>query len=341
MTETIKYHLRVVPPKAATGTVRAIYRQISNDLLTVPEPFIIHSPVPDLLAGSWSIFRETLEAGEVPRGVKEAIATAVSASNRCPWCVDAHTISLYATGHGTALADLADRERRPSELAPLVRWGRASRLRNNRALTTPPFPMHDAAEYIGTAVTFHYLNRLVNALLIESPLPRSRWQRHVVQRGAALVLRGRMRRPVPSGESLRFLPETEAGVPEDLGWTQTSPPIAEAFARFAAVADAAGARVVPASVRELVCDRLSVWDGADPGMSRAWLADVLRTLDLAFHPAARLLLPVAFASYQIDEAVIAAFRAAHPGDDALVSALVWGAFTTARTIGSWLGLGSG
>src|SRR5215472_6754144 len=236
MAETIKYHLGVVPPKAATGTVGAIYRQISNDLVTVPEPFIIHSPVPDLLAGSWSIFRETLEAGVVPRGVKEAIATAVSASNRCPWCVVAHTISLYATGRGTAAGDLADGERQPSELASVVRWARASRLRDICALSTPPFPMRDVAEYVGTAATFHYLNRLVNALLIESPLPRIRWQRYVLQRGVALLIRGKMRRRAPAGESLGFLPE-------DLGWTQTTPPIAEAFARFAAVADAAGARV--------------------------------------------------------------------------------------------------
>ena len=38
-------------------------------------------------------------------------------------------------------------------------------------LSTPPFSPHDAPEIIGTAVFYHYINRMVSVLLKQSPLP--------------------------------------------------------------------------------------------------------------------------------------------------------------------------
>lgn len=44
--------------------------------------------------------RETLVAGRVDRAVKEAVAVAVSKTNRCPYCVEAHATMLTAAGEG-------------------------------------------------------------------------------------------------------------------------------------------------------------------------------------------------------------------------------------------------
>src|SRR5262249_45136927 len=92
MSKHIKYDLQIVTPGAATGRIKEIYAQIKQDLMQVPEPFSIHSPSPDMLAGVWGIFRESLVAGHVDRGLKEIVAATVAKINRCPWCVDAHSI---------------------------------------------------------------------------------------------------------------------------------------------------------------------------------------------------------------------------------------------------------
>src|SRR5262245_30876330 len=104
------HYVTPVPRDAASGLVAQVYAQIKQDLGVVPEPFTLHSPAPDLLAGAWAIFRETLLVGKVRRGIKEALATQVSQANQCPWCVDAHTISLYAAGDGSVARAILDQK---------------------------------------------------------------------------------------------------------------------------------------------------------------------------------------------------------------------------------------
>src|SRR5215467_13631710 len=94
--KNIRYDIRVVDPKKREGRIGEIYAQCQRVLLTVPEPVTVHSPSPDILAGFWAMFHETLLTGTIPRGTKEIIATAVSSLNECPWCVDAHSIGLYS-----------------------------------------------------------------------------------------------------------------------------------------------------------------------------------------------------------------------------------------------------
>ena len=42
--------------------------------------------------------RESELVGNVRRDIKEAVAATVSKINKCPYCVDAHTIMLNAAG---------------------------------------------------------------------------------------------------------------------------------------------------------------------------------------------------------------------------------------------------
>jgi AhpD family alkylhydroperoxidase len=86
-----------------------VYQQMQTDFLPVP-PLTLHSPVPQLMAGAWSIIRETLYTGQVDRALKEAVAATVSKTNACPYCVDVHTSML----HATAEHDAADAIRRGS-----------------------------------------------------------------------------------------------------------------------------------------------------------------------------------------------------------------------------------
>src|SRR5262245_57910981 len=85
-----------VPGKTATGLVAAVYAQSARDLGADFAPHL--SPAPQLHAAAWAALRESQLVGSVPRAAKEAAAAAVAVANQCPFCVDAHTALLHATG---------------------------------------------------------------------------------------------------------------------------------------------------------------------------------------------------------------------------------------------------
>ena len=89
-------HIEPVAPRQAGGVVAEVYAEARREFGRLPEPVSMLSPNEDLLAAWWATLRETLIAGQVPRGRKEAVAAAVAASQRCPFCVDAHSVMLYA-----------------------------------------------------------------------------------------------------------------------------------------------------------------------------------------------------------------------------------------------------
>ena len=102
-------YLQPVSPAAATGLVAEVYAQARREFGLLP-PIPLHSPVPRLLAGAWCVLRETLVAGQVARPVKEALAAEISRLNRCPYCIDAHTLMLEAAGERDAAQALAGRK---------------------------------------------------------------------------------------------------------------------------------------------------------------------------------------------------------------------------------------
>ncbi len=183
---------------------------------------------------------------------------------------------------------------------------------------------------------FHYLNRIVNVFLTESPFPpqvpgaiQSRLRR----------LMGRMLRPAAQrycapGTSVDLLPD--APLPDDLAWAAGTPHVAQALARSAAAIDAAGEHAVPESVRALVHARLADWDGEPPGLGRGWADEATSGLPAAERAAGRLALLTALASYQVDQSVIDAFRRDHPGEATLIGLTSWAAMAASRQVGSRL-----
>src|SRR5207248_295190 len=88
--------------------------------------------------------------------------------------------------------------------------------RDFKMLAPPTAPSH-APELIGTAVAFHYYNRVVNVFLRESPFPS-----HVPEsaKPKARKVLGGVLRPAedgpPPGDSVALLPA--APLPDDLSW---------------------------------------------------------------------------------------------------------------------------
>ncbi|SCF02245.1 alkylhydroperoxidase AhpD family core domain-containing protein [Micromonospora matsumotoense] len=324
-------HVRPVAPHRADGLVARVYGQVERDFGMLAPPMALHSPAPDVLAASWTMLRETLVAtGPAGRAAKEAVAAAVSAANRCPYCVDVHGATLVGLfpggdGAGPAVDRLDD-----GPWSPLARW--AGRPSPHGPAGPPPAPAAQVPELVGVAVVFHYLNRMVNVFLRDSPLPDTpSLARGVVQRTAARVMGALARRPCPPGAALELL--AAAPPPADLAWAGATV-LADGLARGYAAIEDGGRQVVPAGVRELVAARCADPQDGPAGISaRPWVEDAVAGLSPVERPAGRLALLTAFASYQVTDAVVADFRAHHPGDDALVTLTAWAALTAARRYG--------
>jgi hypothetical protein len=210
---------------------------------------------------------------------------------------------LSATGeHGNAAAISHHRDGQIQDPATrsIIYWAAATRSPGADILQAPPFSNREAPEIIGTAVFFHYVNRMASVLLSEAPLPSNqRWLRRPLKRMAAWYFSRAVQRSKLPGASLGLLPEAE--LPADLAWAEMAPNIAGAFARFAAVVDKAGVDLLSEEVRACVSEQVQTWSGEDPGLSQNWVEQAITGFDEASRAMARLLLLAALAPYQIDE----------------------------------------
>jgi len=337
----IKY-ISVVKPSSASGLVAGVYAQVDRDFGRVVEPFQLHSPLPELLAGAWMACRETELVGVVPRTFKEVVAASVSQLNQCAYCVDAHTIMLSAAGEGkiaNAISKARYEDITDEKTFSIIQWALATASPRSELLRWPPFSKQEAPEFIGTAVFYHYVNRMANALLGETPLPLSQgWLRSPLKSIASQTFSNALNRPKTVGDSLEFLPK--ADLPNDLRWAKPSTNVARAYACFAKAVEEAGEQALPAEVRAHVDEELSEWTGKTSELSLAWSEDAISRFDEATESAARLAILTALAPDRIEGKAVLAFRKHFPEDTKLLGALAWASFAAAKKIGTWLQLHS-
>jgi hypothetical protein len=326
-----------VRPGAAQGLVSQVYGQIEQEFGILAPSIVLHSPAPQVLAASWLMLRETLlVARKVERAAKEAVATTVSLGNACPWCVTVHSTMLSGLAGGLVLAGQPAGPVTDPRLRAVTDWARDGLTEDGARRHEPACPAEEAPELIGTVVMFHYYNRMVNVFLTEVPLPPGA-PRMVL--GPVMRILGRRMGPAAGrsyqpGTALDLLPA--APPPRDLSWASGDPVAQDAFARGCAAVEAAGARSVPPSVRDLVLAELGTWHGEQRGPSRGWADSAVSALPEADRPAGRLALLTALASAQVDRSVIQSFRASRPGDCALVELTAWASLAAARRAGSWI-----
>jgi AhpD family alkylhydroperoxidase len=284
--------------------------------------------------------RETELVGNVPREAKEVVAASVSNLNNCPYCVDAHTIMLDAAGQkktANAVSNNRCGNIPDSKLRSIAEWALATGSPKSPILFSPPFTRQDAPEFIGTAVFYHYMNRMVTVLLGATPLPSNqRWLRGPMKRIASRIFQSAVQSSKHTGDALQFLPK--ANLPVDMQWAKTAPKVAWAYSCFASAVEKAGENALPLEVRAHVQEEVREWDGKTTELSLAWTEDSLSRFDTAKQSAARLALLTALAPSKTDENIISSFRKHFPGDDMLLGALAWASLAAARKIGSWLPL---
>lgn len=328
-----------VRPGASERLVDRVYRQVERDFGVLAPPVAMHAPAPELMAASWLMLRETLLApGPAGRPVREAVATAVSSANVCPYCVDVHSATLRDLARDGSAAAAVAAGRYEAVADPAVRaaagWARAAAVRGG----APGLPSALAARLpglLGVALTFHYLNRMVNVFLEDAPMPPGapRMGLGLVKRVLGGMIGAAAARTGDAGASLGLLPA--APLPPDVSWAAGDPCVAEAIARAGAVIEQAGSRSVPAAVRELVLAELAGWDGRPKGSSRAWVEPFLTRVQADDRPAARLALLTAMSSYLVARSDIDDFRRRRSGDVAVLELTSWGAFAAARHIAGW------
>ncbi|MEV6590730.1 carboxymuconolactone decarboxylase family protein [Streptomyces acidicola] len=315
-------HTTPPPPESATGVTADVYAQLAEDFgIERATTFVVLSSAPEILAPTWALVRESLIAGEGSRTSRQLTALGVSIANRCPFCTDAHTMFLHATGDH-ALAQRVARGGTPDDEAHarVLAWGKATRVPGGPGLTPLPFPRGHAPAHIGTALAFHFVNRIVSALLTEKILPgnaqRLRPVRSLMGRSLAKTVR---RRPAP-GASLALLDDPGPG-PEWAAGTTVGP--AYAALRTAA---SAGAGLLDEADRALVQQVVRAWRGTHPPL--AW-----NTLPSRHdRPGARLALLAALAPYRITDEDVAAWRTPVHTDHCLVHLVAYGAFTAVDRI---------
>ncbi|MFE6334415.1 carboxymuconolactone decarboxylase family protein [Streptomyces sp. NPDC057798] len=326
MTTSFRY-TRPVPPRAATGRVAEVYRQLSHDFgVDEPVTFVVLSSAPDILTATWALMRESLIAGPGSRTGKELAAYGVSQANQCPFCVDAHTVLLHATGDH-ALAERLVRGERPEneEHARVLEWGRRTRV-PTPAAQPYPFPREHAPGYVGTALAFHFINRMVSALVSGGLMPANAQRLRCVRSLAGRSLSRTVRRTAVPGASLPLLDGAEPGEAPAWAGDRAVGPAYAALLRAAM----AGADLLDADDQDLVRERLWHWDGRHPGLELEGFPDRRE------RPGARLALLAALAPYRITDEDVAAWRRPEHTDHCLAHLVAHGAFLAVDRIESAL-----
>ncbi|MCE1274059.1 MAG: carboxymuconolactone decarboxylase family protein [Chlorobiales bacterium] len=306
----------------ATGLPAEVYRQLEREFQTVP-PITMHHPDPGLMAGVWSACRETLVAGP-DRSLKEAVAVAVSESNRCPYCIQAHT-SFFEGSGGEA-----------GGYREVIAWAAATGRRMG-CPEVPKLPQASVPAVLGTAVVFHYINRMVNIFLDDSMMPvigKMPLLGDQALRVFSSVVSGRIATiAVKPGEFLT--PEPDLTLPDAFSWAKADRLVAGGLLRFTEAARRAGALIVP-EVQDIVTQQVAMWNGDVPGLGKAWLDQLVGVLPERHRPQARIALLAAMASWTVDAGEIAAFRKTGGDDRALLDTAAWGAFLAAERVAGWM-----
>ncbi len=96
--------VRLVEEAEATQEVKQIYDEVKEmfGVSFVPNIFKAMANHPEYLDVTWSRFKVIMGPGKLDPKTKQVIALAVSATNNCEYCVNAHSAALKQMGYDDA-----------------------------------------------------------------------------------------------------------------------------------------------------------------------------------------------------------------------------------------------
>jgi len=318
--------------------VRQVYSQMERDFGLVP-PLTIHSSQPEILAAVWSVVRESLLAGPTPRVQREAVATAVSQLNQCPYCVAAHSMMLTAGGLEEEVSAINHQnlESVPDTAGmEMIRWAAATLSPGAAELDDPSFD-RDAEPYlIATALVFHYLNRMANVFLDESPfapLPQ-RLRPGLSCVGVSLVGRRMIDARHQPGDSLELV--VDAPLPKEFSTVEGNDAIASGFAAMSTAVAGGIEDRVSAIARQAIESKINQWGGATMSLESPWVESDFCGVPDAERGAAQLPVLTALASYRVTDGTIREARRCLRTDADLIAVTSWAAWLATKRIATWI-----
>jgi alkylhydroperoxidase family enzyme len=278
------------------------------------------------MEAAWSLVRETLIVnGKIDRITKEAIAGAVSTSNKCPFCVAAH---IEMSGGKV----ITGREQ-------LSKWSTSHYTPNAPIILDPPFSNDEAPEIIGTAMAFHYINRMVSVFLIDFPLPLPEflaWMKPHITAFFNLAAAGNITKVVAKpGTSLDW-------VSGDLRkakftWAEPNTHILKCFNGFDKLIGEIEVKGNGDSAMEAASKYIEQWNGEFPDLGNQWLVSAIESLSEKNLVLAQFILLVALQTNKISEELISTLKKYQLTDKELLTYAAWGAWKAARKIGERIG----
>jgi hypothetical protein len=137
-----------------------------------PGPVVVHDDVLDRLA---AVTLEVERRRALQRSLRARIALVLVGPLRDALGDDqvgrVHVAPLRTARCRASRSQTGSAARSRSTVATRSRWAAATRDPTADVVTDPPFTREQTAEYVGTALTFHYVNRMVNVFCEDSPFP--------------------------------------------------------------------------------------------------------------------------------------------------------------------------
>ncbi|WP_141721598.1 DNA-binding protein [Micromonospora citrea] len=302
-----------------------VYEQINAESSSIGPAVRMTSPAPEILAAGWSLTREAQLVGTAPVLDKTLVALGVSQANRCNYDTLAWLGALRLLGRPD-LADVIDRGEPLADprLAALLDWARSTATPGAPA-TLPGEPV---AEYFGTALLSHFINRMVLAMLPADLTPGTLNPDDAPAFEGAPVFR-RWQTDRAPGASLALL----AGLPEgQLPEWADGAPAGRAYATLAAVARQGAGLLTPAA-RDVVSSVISAHRSRHTTDSDQ-LDEPLSTLPEQEQTGARVAILAGLAPDALTDGQVAAWRATDRrySDHCTVHLLAYGAMTAVSHI---------
>jgi hypothetical protein len=185
-----------------------------------------------------------------------------------------------------------------------VRWAEASRSPRAARWASTYGP-----EVTGTLLAFHFINRVVSALLAPDLLPGGLQRSPLVRSVGGRLYARTAREPKEPGRSLPLLGIPSAGP----AWAGTSP-VGVAYASLRTEA-ARGGDLLGDLARRTVAATVHWEDGRHPARPAEWAADLVRDLPDADRAGTRIALLAAFAPAAIAAHDVAHWHLSRPASD--------------------------
>jgi len=331
--QTMRY-VTAVPTSEARGLTKAVYDMIREDFFKNGS-LTSRSRVPELMAAIWTGGRESmLVADKVDRTTKDAITALLSRINDCPYCEDMLISLVHAAGDHDAANDLfagEDFDASDDLLRRRLEWVRAIATDCEGEIGETPFTAEQLPEVIGTLMGMSDINRFSHVVMENSPVKVPFGLRAV--KAWALRLFGTelevtRSQPLVPGRALGLLPPAELA--EDMQWARPNPRVADAIARWTAVVEREGAKVISPRVREVVTEELREWCGEQMPLDGTWIDAAIDGLSGEDRAIAKLAIVVAKASYRTTDKMVLDVMGEARDEERLIRILAWSSFTAAR-----------